>query len=446
METHYTKEEDCTESVTCIYSIEEVNQAFERAITIYSSSLQMDGFRKGKVPPSIIEHRFGEELLLKVAELLSHAVYEEVNRAKGILLSSGLAPKNETDEDIVLPSRNTPYTITYVYTCIPEISLPEYMSMERALQVEPVTEEELEQAIAQFIKQTAPLDPSDHLTPQTNDVAVLSITIQENGILIGEQAEYNFALPNDTFLKPLEETIRIMKKGDTKQCVITFPEGSTLENTSIVSGKTCDISLTLHDIRTLPTLSDNSKLLKDIGYERYDDFKQAYKTLLLEYKTASAKTNLQREIIDSLAKRIECDIPSVLVELYHDAVLENFESLANSQGFSINLFASEFTHIAKKAEEMAREMAKNQVVLLNIAKKEGISVTDSEFATFIQQLAQQSGVEPMKLYEEYKENDMLLVLYQRLLADKTSLFIYKKVVKNEESRDEKNTEAEKKED
>lgn len=432
METQYTKEEDCAESVTCTYSIEEVNQAFEKAIKIYASSLQMDGFRKGKVPNSIVEQRVGDELVYKVIEILSRDIYDEVNTAKGILLSSGLSPKVESGEDIPLPQKNSPYSITYIYTCIPEITLPEYTSFENTLVVDPVTEEELEKAIFEFIKQTLPLEDSHSTTPQDNEVAVLSISIKENDVLIGEQAELNFTLPNDTFLKPLEETIRVMEKGTSKEIVLTFPVGTSLENTSIVSGKTCNISLTLRDIRKIPTLSGNTEVLKTMGYDEYDDFREAYKKLLHEYKTASAKTNLQREIISSLARQVTCEIPTVLIELYNDAVLDNFESIANTQGFSINLFASEFKHIAQMAEELARDMAKNQIVLLNIAKQEGLSVTDAEFGTFIHQLAQQSGVDPMKLYEEYKENDMLLVLHQRLLADKTSLFVYKKVVEGEE--------------
>lgn len=433
MESQYTQEEDCTESITCTYSVNEVNDAFDKAVKIYASSLQMDGFRKGKVPASLVEQRIGEELLFKVAELLSHSAYKVVNEAKGVLLSSGLTPKGETDDDLVLPQRNTEYTITYTYRCIPEVDIPDYSSVRKELEVEPVTEEEISEAVNELIRQTAPLEESTHTTPQDNDVAILSINIKEKGILIGEQAEYTFALPNKTFLKPLEDTIRVMKKGETKEFSFTFPEATSLEGSSLVSGKTCDITLTLHDIRTIPRVSDGSPLLKKMGYERYDDFKEAYGKLLLEYKTASAKTELQRSIVSSIAERVDCSIPSMFIELYTDAVLDNFESIANSQGFSVNLFASQFKHITEMAERVALEMAKNQVILLNIAKREGLSVTDSEFATFIQQLAQQNGVEAMKLYEEYRENDMLLILYQRLLADKTSLFIYKQAVESTES-------------
>ena len=440
METKYTREEDCSESVTCIYSVEEVNQAFEKAIKIYSSSLQMDGFRKGKVPSSIVEQRVGADLLYKVIEILSRNVYDEVTKAKGVFLSSGISPRPESGDDIDLPKKNASYTITYTYTSIPEIELPEILYEERELNVEPITEEELEKAIYEFVKQSAPLNASENSTPKDNDIAVLSITIKEGDKLIGEQSEYNFTLPNDTFLRELEDTIRAMEKGSSKEIEFTFSEATGLENTSIVSGKTCNISLTLHDIKTVPVLSDNSELLKAMGYELFADFKDAYKKLLLEYKTASAKTDLQREIISSVAQRVDCEIPSILIELYNDAVLENFESMVNAQGFTINLFASEFRHIGKMAEEVARDMAKNQVILINIAHKEGLSVSDTEFAAFIQQLAQQSGVDPMKLYEEYRENDMLLVLYQRLLADKTSLFVYKQAVEGDKAQ-EKTTES-----
>lgn len=432
MQTQYTKEEDCTECVTCVYSVDEVNSAFEKAIKMFSSSLHMDGFRKGKVPHSIVEQRMGDDVLFKVAEILSHPVYKEVDKKKGILLSSGLSPKGETDKDLVLPKKNEEYTVQYTYRCVPEVELPPYDDVKKELNIEPVSEEEVDKAILELVRQTALLEESSNENPADGDVAVISLTLKENGILLGQQAEYKYPLPCENFLQPLQDTIRTMKKGEKKEVVIAFPNIGTLEKASIVSGKTCDVTIELLQILSVPQLANDSELLKKMGYDSYSEFKEAYRNLLLEYKTASAKTELQRDIVSSIANRVECEIPSSLIDLYKDAVLDNFESISASQGFSVNLFASEFKHLASMAEDLAKDMAKGQVVLLNIAKQENIAVNDTEFATFIQQLAERAGMEATKLYEEYREADMLLVLYQRLLADKMSLLLYKKVVENQD--------------
>ena len=79
-----------------------------------------------------------------------------------------------------------------------------------------------------------------------------------------------------------------------------------------------------------------------------------------------------------------------------------------------------------EVQPQADELARSQVLLLSIAKKEALDVTDNEVNTQIYQMSMRTGEDFKTLRESYERSGMIFVLRDRMLADKAMDLIYAK--------------------
>ena len=82
--------------------------------------------------------------------------------------------------------------------------------------------------------------------------------------------------------------------------------------------------------------------------------------------------------------------------------------------------------LRKELQPQAEELTRAEVLLLSIAKKEGLEVSETEVSTQLYRFALESGEDFKALREEYERSGMIFVLRDRLLADKAMDLVYER--------------------
>ena len=96
------------------------------------------------------------------------------------------------------------------------------------------------------------------------------------------------------------------------------------------------------------------------------------------------------------------------------------------QGRSLDSLGKSMDELRAEVQPQADELARSQVLLLSIAKKEALDVTDNEVNTQIYQMSMRTGEDFKTLRESYERSGMIFVLRDRMLADKAMDLIYAK--------------------
>ena len=174
----------------------------------------------------------------------------------------------------------------------------------------------------------------------------------------------------------------------------------------------------------MPELDD--EFAKAMGFENVEKLQEAITTSYRQSRENLNKSAAQKTLLDRLLKMVEFPLPESLLEIQMRSLIGGLAARLERQGKSLDSLGKSNEDLRKEMLPEAEEMARIQVLLLSIARKEGLEVSDHEVTTHLYQESLRSGEDFKSLRESYERSGMIFVLRDRLLADKAMDMIYAK--------------------
>lgn len=400
---------------------QEVEAAIMGAVALYKTSVQVDGFRKGKVPASVIEQRFRDKIYEEARQDLINVHINDVMQKLDVMPLSGL--------DVDTPDsfeRGKGFAYTIEFEVLPAFTLPPYEGMDVEQEKVEVDQKEVQEVLDRILRDRAQLVPVDGAGPAVDgQIATVDFAAFENGEPVeGVKAEsFDLALGERQALEDFEALVKTVKYGEEGEGEIRFPEDFLAKD---LAGKTVTMKVKVHAIkeRKLPELDD--ELAKTLGLESVEKLKETIGNSYTQSRGNLNKSVAQKTLLDALLKMVEFELPPSLVEVQMNTLLGDMAARLERQGRSLESLGKSMEELRKEMQPQADELARSQVLLLSIAKKEGLDVTDQEVNTQIYQLAMRTGEDFKSLREQYERSGMIFVLRDRMLADKAMDLIYAK--------------------
>ena len=400
---------------------QEVEAAIMGAVALYKTSVQVDGFRKGKVPASVIEQRFRDKIYEEARQDLINVHINDVMQKLDVSPLSGLDVDTPDTFD-----RGKGFSYTIEFEVLPAFDLPPYEGMDVEQEKVVLDEKEVQDVLDRILRDRAKLVPIDGTGPAVDgQVATVDFAAFDNGEPIeGVKAEsFDLALAERQALEDFEALVKTVKYGEEGEGEIRFPDDFLAKD---LAGKTVTMKVKVHAIkeRQLPELND--ELAKTLGLESVDKLKETIANSYIQSRTNLNKSAAQKNLLDGLLKMVQFELPPSLVETQMNTLLGDMAARLERQGRSLESLGKSIEELRKEAQPQADELARSQVLLLSIAKKEGLDVTDHEVTTQIYQLAMRTGEDFKSLREQYERSGMIFVLRDRMLADKAMDLVYAK--------------------
>lgn len=400
---------------------QEVEAAIMGAVALYKTSVQVDGFRKGKVPASVIEQRFRDKIYEEARQDLINVHINDVMQKLDVSPLSGLDVDTPDTFD-----RGKGFSYTIEFEVLPAFDLPPYEGMDVEQEKVVLDEKEVQDVLDRILRDRATLVPIDGTGPAVDgQVATVDFAAFDNGEPIeGVKAEsFDLALGERQALEDFEALVKTVKYGEEGEGEIRFPDDFLAKD---LAGKTVTMKVKVHAIkeRQLPELND--ELAKTLGLESVDKLKETIANSYIQSRTNLNKSAAQKNLLDALLKMVQFELPPSLVETQMNTLLGDMAARLERQGRSLESLGKSIEELRKEAQPQADELARSQVLLLSIAKKEGLDVTDHEVTTQIYQLAMRTGEDFKSLREQYERSGMIFVLRDRMLADKAMDLVYAK--------------------
>ena len=218
----------------------------------------------------------------------------------------------------------------------------------------------------------------------------------------GAAQDYRLKLGSHTFIEGFEDQLVGLKKGDKKDVKVTFPVDYFSED---LKGKDAIFDVTVKKVeeKTLPPLDD--EFASNVSeFETLADYKADIRKHLEENLQARLKREDENNIIETIVKSSEVEIPDVLVERQLDSFIEDFSMRLSYQGYKLEDYLKQANvteeELREERREQAKDVVKTRLVLETIVKQEKLDVTDKELDEKLAETAQKYG----KTLEEYKKN------------------------------------------
>ncbi|EAD3115621.1 trigger factor [Listeria monocytogenes] len=393
MSVKWEKQEGNVGKLTFEIEQEKVKEGLDRAFVKVRKTLNVPGFRKGKVPRQIFNQRFGEEALYQDAlDILLPEVYSAA------IDEAGIDPVDTPQVNIESMEKGETWVLTAEVTVKPEVKLGDYKGLEVEKRETELTTEELEAELKQLQERQAELVVKEDAPAENGDTVILDFEGFKDGVAFeGGQAEnHSLELGSGQFIPGFEEKLVGLKAGDEADIELTFPEEYHAED---LAGQPVVFKVKLHEIKTkeVPALDD--ELAKDIDeeVETLDELKEKISKRLQEAKEESVAQAKQEEVIAKAVENAEVDIPHAMVHHEADHLMNHFAQDLQAQGLTPELYY-QFTGQTEEAmhaqmEKDAEKRVKMNLVLEAIAEAENIEPTEEAIDEEISTLAEKYGME-----------------------------------------------------
>lgn len=387
MTAKWEKQEGNSGVLTVEVSAEKVNQGLDAAFKKVVQKVSLPGFRKGKVPRSLFEKRFGVESLYQDAlDILLPEAYENA------INETGIEPVDRPEIDIEQIEKGKELIFKATVTVKPEVQLGEY----KGLEVEPldtvVTDEDVNKELENLQNRYAELVVKEDGKAENGDTVVIDF----EGFVDGEAFEggkaenYSLELGSGSFIPGFEDQLVGTASGESKDVKVTFPEDY---HAAELAGKEAVFKVTVHEIKTkeLPALDDEFAKDVDDEVESLAELKEKITNRLKEQKEHEADQHLRNTLIDKAAEKAEIDLPQVMIDNEVNRMLQEFEQRLQMQGMNLQLYyqfsGQDEAALREQMKEEAEKRVRNSLTLEAIAKAENLEVTGEDVEAELQKMA-----------------------------------------------------------
>ena len=386
---------------------DKIKEGLDIAFNKVKKSLNVPGFRKGRVPRQIFNKMYGEEALYQdtLNALLPEAYANAVSESK-------IKPVSQPEINVESMEKDSAWVLSAKVTVEPEVELGEYKGLEVMKHSTDVSDKEVADELERRRQQQAELVLKEDEPAAEGDTVVIDFEGKVDGKPFdgGKAENYSLELGSKTFIPGFEDQLVGHKAGDEVEVKVTFPDDYQAKD---LQGKDAVFEVKIHEVKQkeLPELDDDFAKDIDDDVDTLEELKAKVKDEIKEQKEAAAKNAVQEEAISKAVENAKIgDIPEAMIEDDVQRQMDQYFSGMQQQGINPDMYfkltGTSEEDLRKQFREGSEERVKTNLVLEAIVEKENIEVSEDEINDEIKDLATQYGMDE-KAVRSALSDDML---------------------------------------
>lgn len=398
MSAKWEKQEGNEGVLTIEVSPEEFDKALDQAFKKVVKTVQIPGFRKGKVPRKIFENRFGVESLYQDAvDIVLPSAYSSA------VEETGIEPVEQPEVDVDTIEKGKELVFTAKVTVKPEVKLGEYKGLEVEEESVEVTDEDVDHELEHQRGHQAELIVKEDGKVEDGDTVVMDF----EGFLDGEAFDggkgenHSLEIGSGQFIPGFEEKLIGKEAGEEFEIDITFPKEYHAED---LAGKDAIFKVTIHEIKTkeLPELDDEFAKDIDEEVETLDELKTKKKAELETQKKQDAENAKRESLVEKASDNAEVDVPQAMVTTELDRMMKEFEQRLQQQGMTMEMYfqfsGQDENALKEQMKDDADKRVKTNLTLEAIFNEEKLEVSDADVDKELEAMSSmyQTDVEQLK--------------------------------------------------
>lgn len=421
----------CKRRIKALVPAAKVREEIDKNYRELASSIQLPGFRKGRVPRKLLEARFGEEIESDVKDALLSVSFSEVVEERDLKVIG--SPK--FDAVRFAPGSDLEYEVEVELK--PEFELGQYKGIEVAVEAAPVKDDDVEERLKFFQLKSAQYVPTDIASAGPDDVMAGKYDLYQNGARVKSGVPVTFkpssGLLHSFSVNDLPERFASWDRtaGSPFKLELTVQEAHP---DAALRGALVTLEFSPEDARRkdVPALDD--ELAKRFGKESLAELRDAVRKTLEEESQREQETKVIAMILEKIAAETQVALPQGIIETAEksrNALRARREELLKG-GFPserVDELLAEMQPDAAQAEDDTasdvRRSVKEFFILEKIAEVEKIFATEDEVRDRLKRLAAAYGESLARTEDEMRTSGRLEDLRVSIRQEKVRAFLRK---------------------
>jgi trigger factor len=391
---------------------EELKPSLDAAYKKIAQQINVPGFRRGKVPPMVIDRQVGRGAVLDEAinEVLPQKYVEALE-------ANSLQPLAQPEIEVTKFEDHETLEFTAEVDIRPEITLPAYEGLEAEVDDIAISDEDVEEQVQALRERFATL--SDVERPAADgDFVVLDLKATQDGEVLegAEVSGMSYQVGRGGMLEGLDEALVGMSAGEDKAFSSQLVGGDLV-------GEDVDVAVTVTQVQEqeLPEFDDDFAQLAS-EFDTIDELSADVRERLGRGKRLEQAAAARDAVLERLLEQVEVPLPETMVTDELNARRQNIEQQLAMAGLTMEKYLEDEGQTVEEFEadldRRVRDAVAAQFILDEVAKKEELGVDQNELSSHLVRRAQQSGQDPQEFANHMFEHNHIPDLVQEILRGK----------------------------
>src|SRR5438270_5518956 len=318
MQVTETNAEGLKREFRVVVSAGELEEKVTSRLGEIGRTIQLRGFRPGKVPMQILRQRFGNSVRGEVLESTLQDTSADAIREHN--LRPALPPK----VDVVSFSEGTDLEYTMSLEVLPDIPEPSFADLDIERLIVEVPDEDVDRAIERIAEQQRKTEIAER-PAESGDIIVVDIEGRsgEQEIPGASGKDRQIVLGSGGFIPGFEEQLIGAGAGEHRTVRVTFPEDYGAPD---FAGKDAVFEVDVKEVRQRLPLVIDDELGKAVGLESLAELRQEVRQQLQRDYEGASRLRLKRSLLDKLAQNYDFAVPPGMVELEFETIWRQYEA------------------------------------------------------------------------------------------------------------------------
>ncbi len=418
MKTTVKNLSDTKVSLTISVTPEELKNAELVSLDKLGKTVKVPGFRKGKVPASVVAKHIDPQTLQ--AELLNNAISKAVSEA---FTSENIQAIDRPEVEVKKYVPGSELEFTAEVEIIPAVKLGDYKKLKSKKKVQSVTDKDVTEIIDRM-RQSLAEKKEVTRAAKNEDETIIDFIGKKDDVAFdgGTGTDYTLVLGSGQFIPGFEEGIVGHKAGETFDLELTFPEDYHAKE---LAGEKVVFTTTLKAVKEVVPAELNDEFAAKCGpFTSVDELKEDIKRELTAQKEREAIEKLKDELVSELIEVSEVPVPEILVKDQERSIEQDFTQNLAYRGISLDSyleaekFVTKEEWLDKEVRPAAEKRVKAGLALAELSKVLKIEATADELADHINQYREQYANNKDAL-KQFEQPEVQRDIANRLLTEKT---------------------------
>jgi trigger factor len=406
----------CQRHVTVTVSREDIERYFDKAFGDLMPTAAVPGFRAGRAPRKLVEHRFRKDVADQVkGSLLMDSLSQVTDEQK-------LAAISEPDLDptaVELPEEG-PLTFEFDIEVRPEFDLPKWKGLTIERPVRQITAKDIEQELQRLLASHGRLTPIDG-PASPGDYVTANFTFKDGDEVVNEIREKTIRLAKvlsfpDGRIENFAKGMAGAAAGQSRTLPIQISDGAPNER---LRGRQVSAVVEVLDVKKLSLPEMTPEVLAEFECDSEGDLRDSVEENLKRQMSYHQQQGVRRQVTALLTAAATWDLPPEMLKRQSRRELERAKLELRRSGFSDEQILAHENRLRQSTEANTARALKEHFILERIAEEEKIEENEQDYEDEIRLIASQSGESPRRVRTQLERQDLMDVLRNQIIENKT---------------------------
>jgi trigger factor len=378
----------------------DLKPSMDKAYAEVAKSVNIPGFRRGKVPPVVIDQRFGRGVIIQ------EAFNESWQSFYGAAVTENkLSPLAQPDVEVTKLEDGDMIEFTAEVDVRPDFDLPDFSSLQAQVDELDVPDSLVDQQIDVLRNRFGSRETVERPAAEGDIVTIKLVASQDGEQLADATAEdVEYTIGSGQMLDGLDEAVIGLSAGESATFASKLVSGP-------LEGEEADIEVTVNKVQTAELPDADDEFAQEASeFDTIEDLRVSIKDRLARIARLEQASQARDAVLENLVAQVDLELPEQLLNSEIDARRKQITDQLGQAGLSLEQYLADVgddqgeDEFWADLEDRSAQALKAQIILDKVAEERSIDVDQNDFTQHVVRKAQAEGVAPQQVADHLQEH------------------------------------------